>query len=278
MRVFYLHVKGNVSSQFLTALLMAAPLMARSHDVTIHVIGELISKPYIEITLNLMRSFGVEIEQDGWKSFTLRKGQAYRSPGVVHVEGDASSASYFLAAAAIAGGPVRVEGVGKHSIQGDIRFADILEKMGANVVYGDNYIEVSHSGALKAIDEDFNLIPDAAMTVAILALYADGTSLLRNIGSWRVKETDRIAAMETELKKLGAIVESGEDWLKITPPDQIQDATIDTYDDHRMAMCFSLASLCSTEKMGATIRINDPQCVSKTFPEYFQAFNTISSR
>lgn len=273
-----LHVKGNVSSQFLTALLMAAPLMARSHDVTIHVIGELISKPYIEITLNLMRSFGVEIEQDGWKSFTLRKGQAYRSPGVVHVEGDASSASYFLAAAAIAGGPVRVEGVGKHSIQGDIRFADILEKMGANVVYGDNYIEVSHSGALKAIDEDFNLIPDAAMTVAILALYADGTSLLRNIGSWRVKETDRIAAMETELKKLGAIVESGEDWLKITPPDQIQDATIDTYDDHRMAMCFSLASLCSTEKMGATIRINDPQCVSKTFPEYFQAFNTISSR
>lgn len=225
-----------------------------------------------------MRSFGVEIEQDGWKSFTLRKGQVYRSPGVAHVEGDASSASYFLAAAAIAGGPVRVEGVGKYSIQGDIRFADVLEKMGANVVYGDNYIEVSHSGALKAIDEDFNLIPDAAMTVAILALYADGTSVLRNIGSWRVKETDRIAAMETELKKLGASVESGEDWLKITPPEHINDAAIDTYDDHRMAMCFSLASLCSTEKRGATIRINDPQCVSKTFPEYFQAFKAISNK
>ena len=271
-----LHVKGNVSSQFLTALLMAAPLMARTEDVTIHVVGELISKPYIEITLNLMRSFGVEIEQDEWKSFTLRKGQAYRSPGVVHVEGDASSASYFLAAAAIAGGPVRVEGVGKYSIQGDIRFADVLEKMGAKVVYGENYIEVTSGGELKAIDEDFNLIPDAAMTVAILALYADGTSVLRNIGSWRVKETDRIAAMETELEKLGAVVESGEDWLKITPPDRILDAAIDTYDDHRMAMCFSLASLSNARKTGATIRINDPQCVSKTFPEYFQAFAEIS--
>lgn len=271
-----LHVRGNVSSQFLTALLMAAPLMARSHDVTIHVVGELISKPYIEITLNLMRRFGVKIEQDGWKSFTLRKGQAYRSPGTIHIEGDASSASYFLAAGAISGGPVRVEGVGKSSIQGDIRFADVLEKMGANVIYGENYIEASSSGTLKAIDEDFNLIPDAAMTVAILALYANGTSVLRNIGSWRVKETDRITAMETELKKLGAIVESGEDWLKITPPERIQDAVIDTYDDHRMAMCFSLASLSSPEKTGAKIRINDPQCVSKTFPEYFQVFKAIS--
>lgn len=271
-----LHVKGNVSSQFLTALLMAAPLMARSHDVTLHVVGELISKPYIEITLNLMRNFGVEIEQDGWKSFTLHKGQSYRSPGVIHIEGDASSASYFLAAAAIAGGPVRVEGVGKGSIQGDVRFADVLDKMGANVIYGDNFIEVSSGGELKAIDEDFNLIPDAAMTVAVLALFADKTSVLRNIGSWRVKETDRIAAMETELKKLGARVESGDDWLRITPPQRIQDAVIDTYDDHRMAMCFSLASLCSPEKMGAKIRINDPQCVSKTFPEYFQAFREIS--
>ena len=223
-----------------------------------------------------MRSFGVDIEQDGWKSFTLRKGQAYRSPGVVHVEGDASSASYFLAAAAIAGGPVRVEGVGKHSIQGDIRFADVLKKMGANVVYGDNYIEVTSGGVLKAIDGDFNLIPDAAMTIAILALYANGTSTLRNIGSWRVKETDRIVAMETELKKLGAIVESGEDWLKVTPPAHIHDAVIDTYDDHRMAMCFSLACLCSPQKEGANIRINDPQCVSKTFPGYFQAFKAIS--
>ena len=271
-----LYVKGNVSSQFLTALLMAAPLMARSNDIVIHVVGELISKPYIEITLNLMRHFGVKIEQNEWKSFTLRKGQAYRSPEVIHVEGDASSASYFLAAAAIAGGPVRVEGIGIHSIQGDIRFADVLEKMGAKVVYGENYIEVTSDGALKAIDDDFNLIPDAAMTVAVLALYADGTTILRNIGSWRVKETDRIAAMETELKKLGAIVVSGNDWLKITPPDHIHDAAIDTYDDHRMAMCFSLASLCSPEKKGANIRINDPECVTKTFPEYFQAFKQIS--
>ena len=273
-----LKVRGNVSSQFLTALLMASPLMARTHDVTIHVIGELISKPYIEITLNLMRSFGVEVERDGWKSFTLKKGQTYTSPGVVHVEGDASSASYFLAAAAIAGGPVRVEGIGKNSIQGDVRFVDVLEKMGAEVVYGDNFIEVSSGGILKPIDEDFNLIPDAAMTVAMLAVYADGPSVLRNIGSWRVKETDRIAAMATELKKLGGEVETGEDWLKITPGKRIFDAEINTYDDHRMAMCFSLACLCSPNRMGASIRINDPQCVSKTFPDYFHMFSSLSLR
>ena len=272
-----LRVRGNVSSQFLTALLMAAPLMARTDDVTIHVIGELISKPYIEITLNLMRTFGVTVERDGWRAFILRKGQTYRSPGVLHVEGDASSASYFLAAAAIAGGPVRVEGIGRNSIQGDVRFVDVLAKMGAYVEYGDNFIEVRSGDALKGIDEDFNLIPDAAMTVAMLAVYADGPSVLRNIGSWRVKETDRIAAMATELAKLGVGVEAGEDWLKIIPAATIADAEIDTYDDHRMAMCFSLASLSGHGKRGARIRINDPKCVAKTFPEYFQAFASITA-
>lgn len=270
-----LRVRGNVSSQFLTALLMAAPLMARTDDVTIHVIGELISKPYIEITLNLMRTFGVVVERDGWNTFVLRKGQTYRSPGILHVEGDASSASYFLAAAAISGGPVRVEGIGRNSIQGDVRFVDVLAKMGANVEYGDNYIEVKSGNVLKGIDQDFNLIPDAAMTVAMLAVYADGPSVLRNIGSWRVKETDRIAAMATELAKLGVGVEAGDDWLKIVPSDTIVDAEIDTYDDHRMAMCFSLACLSGQGKQGARIRINDPKCVAKTFPEYFQAFATL---
>ncbi|WAW09356.1 3-phosphoshikimate 1-carboxyvinyltransferase [Oxalobacter vibrioformis] len=273
-----LHVKGNVSSQFLTALLMAAPLMARKHDITINVVGELISKPYIEITLNMMRQFGVEIEQDGWKSFTLKKGQAYRSPGVVHVEGDASTASYFLAAGAIAQGPVRVEGIGSTSIQGDVRFAETLQQMGADITYGDNWIEARSSGMLKAIDADFNLIPDAAMTVAMLALHADGVSTLRNIGSWRVKETDRIVAMATELRKLGAIVEEGPDWLRVTPPETIQPAVIDTYDDHRIAMCFSLASLDGASKKGAKIRINDPAAVAKTFPEYFQVFAEIVHR
>jgi 3-phosphoshikimate 1-carboxyvinyltransferase len=271
-----LSVRGNVSSQFLTALLMSAPLMARDHAVTIDVVGELISKPYIEITLNLMRRFGVTVEQDGWQSFTVQPGQRYKSPGSIHVEGDASSASYFLAAGAIAGGPVRVEGVGRNSIQGDVRFADALEQMGATITRGDNWIEASSSGVLKAIDADFNHIPDAAMTIAVAALYADGTSTLRNIASWRVKETDRLAAMATELRKLGATVEEGADYIRITPPDQIKPATIDTYDDHRMAMCFSLASLDGKARRGNAIRINDPKCVAKTFPEYFEAFAGIA--
>jgi 3-phosphoshikimate 1-carboxyvinyltransferase len=271
-------VRGNVSSQFLTALLMAAPLMVRSHDLTIEVVGELISRPYIEITLNLMRRFGVTVERDGWQSFTIAAGQHYVSPGTIHVEGDASSASYFLAAGAIAGGPVRVEGVGKDSIQGDVRFVEALQQMGATITLGDNWIEASSNGVLKAIDADFNHIPDAAMTIAVAALYADGPSVLRNIGSWRVKETDRIAAMAAELRKLGAVVEEGADFLRVTPPAQIQAATIDTYDDHRMAMCFSLASLDGKARRGNQIRINDPQCVAKTFPEYFEAFAKIASR
>jgi 3-phosphoshikimate 1-carboxyvinyltransferase len=268
-------VRGNVSSQFLTALLMAAPLMAKDAAVTIEVVGELISKPYIEITLNLMRRFGVAVEQDGWSAFTVRPGQKYASPGSIHVEGDASSASYFLAAGAIAGGPVRVEGVGRDSIQGDVRFADALEQMGASIVKGDNWIEARSNGPLRAIDADFNHIPDAAMTIAVAALYADGTSTLRNIASWRVKETDRLAAMATELRKVGAIVEEGPDYLRVTPPAQLSPATIDTYDDHRMAMCFSLASLDGAARRGNAMRINDPKCVAKTFPDYFETFASI---
>ncbi len=278
LRPRHMQVRGNVSSQFLTALLMASPLIAREQPLDIEVIGDLISKPYIEITLNLMRRFGVEVERDGWSVFKIAAGQQYQSPGTIHVEGDASSASYFLAAGAIAGGPVRVEGVGKTSIQGDVRFVEALEQMGAQITMGENWIEVSAQGPLKAIDADFNHIPDAAMTIAVAALYADGTSMLRNIASWRVKETDRLSAMATELRKLGALVEEGQDYLRVTPPIVLQPATIDTYDDHRMAMCFSLASLNGVLRDGAQVRINDPQCVAKTFPDYFQAFAGILHR
>ena len=271
-----MQVRGNVSSQFLTALLMAAPLMAKQHAVTIDVVGDLISRPYIEITLNLMRRFGVTVERNGWQSFTVPAGQQYASPNVIHVEGDASSASYFLAAGAIAKGPVRVEGVGQDSIQGDVRFVEALRLMGASVTMGETWIEAKSNGALKAIDADFNHIPDAAMTIAVAALYADGPSTLRNIGSWRVKETDRIAAMATELRKLGATVEESADSLRITPPAQMQSAAIDTYDDHRMAMCFSLASLDGAARKGSKVRINDPKCVAKTFPDYFDAFAKIT--
>ncbi|MDP3785811.1 MAG: 3-phosphoshikimate 1-carboxyvinyltransferase [Undibacterium sp.] len=271
-------VKGNVSSQFLTAMLMAAPLAAKHADVVIDVVGELISKPYIEITLNLMQRFGVVVERDGWQQFTIKAGQHYVSPGIVYVEGDASSASYFLAAGAIAGGPIRVEGVGKNSIQGDVRFAEALEKMGAKISMGENWIEAQGNGVLQAIDMDFNHIPDAAMTIAIAALYANGTTTLRNIASWRVKETDRIVAMATELRKLGAVVEEGRDYLKVTPPPTILAATIDTYDDHRMAMCFALASLDGAARRGAAMRINDPKCVAKTFPEFFETFKKINHK
>ncbi|WP_199052247.1 3-phosphoshikimate 1-carboxyvinyltransferase [Aquitalea sp. ASV15] len=262
-------VKGNVSSQFLTALLMALPLTGET--VTIEVVGELISKPYIEITLNLMARFGVQVERQGWQRFVIPGGQHYISPGEVHVEGDASSASYFLAAGALAGGPVRVEGVGNNSIQGDVKFADTLRQMGVAITMGDNWIEASASGKLKAIDVDLNHIPDAAMTIAIAALAADGTTTLRNIESWRVKETDRLSAMATELRKVGATVEEGQDYIRITPPAQLlADAEIDTYDDHRMAMCFSLVSL-----LGVPVVINDPKCVAKTFPDYFEVLATL---
>ncbi|AKJ68683.1 3-phosphoshikimate 1-carboxyvinyltransferase [Pandoraea thiooxydans] len=274
-----IRVRGDVSSQFLTALLMAAPLLSAAGDgVEIVVDGELISKPYIDITLRLMSRFGVQVQRDGWQRFTvpgIAQGGGYRSPGTIHVEGDASSASYFLAAGAIGGGPVTVEGVGRDSIQGDIRFVDALEQMGARITLGEHSV-VAHgvstaNGKLRAIDMDFNHIPDAAMTIAVAALFADGTSYLRNIGSWRVKETDRLTAMATELRKLGAAVDEGADFLRITPPAKLRrDAAIDTYDDHRMAMCFSLASL-----GGVPVRINDPGCVAKTFPDYFAEFSRI---
>ena len=267
-------VRGDVSSQFLTGLLMALPLTGQT--VKVEVVGELISKPYIEITLAMMERFGVKVERKEWQSFVVLGGQRYKSPGVIFVEGDASSASYFLAAGAIGGGPVRVEGVGKDSVQGDVRFAEELEKMGARITVGDNWMEASapEKGKLKAIELDCNHIPDAAMTLAVAALFADGTTTLRNIASWRVKETDRIAAMATELRKTGATVEEGADYIRITPP-QTQNlsphAAIDTYDDHRMAMCFSLAAF-----GGAGVRINDPSCVAKTFPDYFNMFKNVT--
>jgi len=276
-------VRGDVSSQFLTALLMALPL--RGAGTLVRVGGELISRPYVEITLNLMRRFGVEVEREGWRAFSV-PARPYSSPGEILVEGDASSASYFLAAGAISGlkggGPVRVQGAGRSSIQGDVRFVEVLEQMGAAIAMGEDWIEAAvgseaaASGRLRALDADLNHIPDAAMTAAIAALFADGTSTLRNIGSWRVKETDRIAAMAREMRKLGALVEEGADFLRITPPEASRltpHAVIDTYDDHRMAMCFSLAAL-----GGVPVRINDPKCVAKTFPEYFEVLASISSR
>jgi 3-phosphoshikimate 1-carboxyvinyltransferase len=272
-----IRVRGDVSSQFLTSLLMTLPLLRTASGVTtVQVDGELISKPYIEITIKLMERFGIKVERHGWHQFVVPAGQRYQSPGTIMVEGDASSASYFLAAGALGGGPLRVEGVGRASIQGDVGFADALIKMGANLQMGDDWIEVrgvgNDHGKLDPIDMDFNLIPDAAMTIAVAALFADGTSMLRNIASWRVKETDRIAAMATELRKVGAKVQEGEDFLVVTPPEKlIPNAAIDTYDDHRMAMCFSLVSL-----GGVPIRINDPKCVGKTFPDYFERFTALA--
>ncbi len=264
-------VKGNVSSQFLTGLLLAAPLLGR--DVAIRVVGELISKPYVEITLNLMQRYGVEVAREGWQRFTV-PAATYRSPTAILVEGDASSASYFLAAGALGHGPVRVQGVGRDSIQGDVRFAEALAKMGAEIGFGPDWIEsrLGCADKLHAIDLDCNHIPDAAMTLAVLALFADGASTLRNIASWRVKETDRIAAMATELRKLGATVEEGADFIRVAPPAKLTpNAAIDTYDDHRMAMCFSLVAL-----GGVPVRINEPQCVAKTFPDYFARFAAIT--
>jgi len=263
-----INVRGNVSSQYLSALLIALPL---ARGGTIVVEGELISKPYVNITLNMMRKFGVEVRVNGWRSFDV-PGHTYLAPEEIHVEGDASSASYFLAAGAITGGPVRVTGVGSDSIQGDIRFTEVLEKMGARVEFGPDWIEVTSTGRLKPIDMDLNHIPDAAMTAAVAALFADGPSTIRNIGSWQVKETDRITAMGTELRKLGASVVEGPDFLKITPPAKLKaDVAIDTYDDHRIAMCFSLVAL-----GGVAVTINDPECVAKTFPEYFAVLAAIS--
>lgn len=265
-------IRGDVSSQFLTALLIALPLTRQ--EAVIEVVGELISKPYIEITLNLMAQFGVNVHRDGWQRFTVPANSTYISPKETFVEGDASSASYFLAAGAIAG-KLTVEGVGQTSIQGDIKFADALALMGGVIEYDANHVAASkpNTPKLKAIDLDCNHIPDAAMTLAVLALFADGTTTLRNIASWRVKETDRLTAMATELRKVGATVIEGEDYITITPPEKLTPhAVIETYDDHRMAMCFSLVSLGNTP-----ITINDPNCVAKTFPKYFEIFSSIVS-
>ena len=265
-------VRGDVSSQFLTGLLMAAPLSAPPQGLTIVIDGPLISRPYIDMTLALMQSFGVAVTRHG-DEFVVPRAR-YVSPGRVMVEGDASGASYFLALGALAGGPVRVEGVGRGSIQGDVRFAEALEAMGARVLLSDQYIEASapNSGRLRGIEADFNHIPDAAMTLAVVALFAEGKTTLRNIGSWRVKETDRIVAMATELRKLGAKVDEGPDWLRVHPPAQVREATVDTYDDHRMAMCLSLAAA-----GGVPVHIRDPQCVSKTYPGYFNALASLVS-
>lgn len=262
-------VDGRVSSQFLTALLMMAPLAAQDSEITIE--GDLVSKPYIDITLHLMATFGITIENGDYQRFVIKGGQQYQSPGTYLVEGDASSASYFLAAGAIKGGKVTVTGIGRNSVQGDIRFADVLEKMGAKITWGEDFIACER-GELNAIDMDMNHIPDAAMTIATTALFAKGTTTLRNIYNWRVKETDRLSAMATELRKVGAEVEEGEDFITIKPPAQLQPADIGTYNDHRMAMCFALVALSATP-----VTILDPKCTAKTFPDYFEQLASIST-
>lgn len=272
-------VRGDVSSQFLTALLMALPLVAQ-RDIVIEVVGELISKPYIDITLNLLARFGITVGRDNWQRFTVPAGSAYQSPGEIYVEADASSASYFIALGAISTSKkdsIRIEGLGKNSIQGDIRFVEAAALMGAQIESGSNHLNIRRgSWPLKSIDLDCNHIPDAAMTLAVMALYAQGTTTLRNIASWRVKETDRIAAMACELRKLGATVTEGADFIQVTPPEQLEDwrpASIHTYDDHRVAMCFSLAAFNPARKM---LRIEDPKCVAKTFPDFFETLFSVT--
>ena len=281
-----IQVRGDVSSQFLTALLMALPLAAKTQDIVIEVVGELISKPYIDITLNLLARYGIAVKRDGWQRFTIPQGCSYQSPGTIHVEADASSASYFIALGAIAEGDgIRIQGVGADSIQGDIRFMDAAEQMGAKITSGPNWLEITRGAwPLKGITLDCNHIPDAAMTLAVMALYADGPTTLRNIASWRVKETDRIVAMATECRKLGATVEEGPDWITVHPlpngkhnkasaQGQWKAASIHTYDDHRVAMCFSLAAFNADQ---VPVRIEDPKCVAKTFPDYFEALFSVS--
>ncbi|MDO6686203.1 MULTISPECIES: 3-phosphoshikimate 1-carboxyvinyltransferase [unclassified Agarivorans] len=261
-------IDGSVSSQFLTAFLMAAPYAEQ--DIEISIVGELVSKPYIDITLKMMSAFGIEVENDNYQRFVVKGQQTYTGAGEFLVEGDASSASYFLAAGAIKGGEVKVTGVGKKSMQGDVLFADVLAAMGADIEWGDDYI-IARSGELSAVDLDMNHIPDAAMTIATAALFAKGTTAIRNVYNWRVKETDRLAAMATELKKVGATVVEGHDFIEVTPPAKLNHAAIDTYDDHRMAMCFSLVALSDT-----AVTINDPKCTSKTFPDYFERLQQLS--
>ena len=257
-------VRGDISSQYLTSLLMALPLAPLDSDISI--IGEQVSKPYLDITLDIMEKFGVQASHENYQRFSIPGRQQYKSPEKYLIEGDASSASYFYAAGAIGGGPVTVTGLGRNSVQGDIEFLEVISEMGAVVEKGEKSITVS-GGQLHGIDMDLNHIPDAAMTIAAMALFAEGPTRIRNIYNWRVKETDRLHAMSTELRKLGAVVETGEDFIFIDPPEKITSATIDTYGDHRIAMCFSLAAFGDAE-----ITINDPACVAKTFPTYFELF------
>ena len=273
-------VRGDVSSQFLTALLLALPLVSAQAALTINVDGDLISKPYVEITLKLLARFGIAVQRDGWRRFVIPAGSRYTSPGEIHVEGDASSASYFIALGAIGATreSIRIEGVGAQSIQGDIRFVDAARAMGADVVEGPNWLEVRRGRwPLSAIELDCNHIPDAAMTLAVMALYATGTTRLTNIASWRVKETDRIAAMAAELRQLGAMVTEGADFIAVTPPARWQPAAIRTYDDHRIAMCFSLAAFnaAAGASPAVPVRILDPGCVAKTFPGYFETLFSV---
>ncbi|MEY4156856.1 MAG: 3-phosphoshikimate 1-carboxyvinyltransferase [Pseudomonadota bacterium] len=273
-----IQVRGDVSSQFLTALLMALPLATAQQAITIEVVGELISKPYIDITLNLLARYGIEVQREGWERFTLPQGSQYRSPGEIHVEADASSASYFIALGALASERgIRIHGVGADSIQGDIRFMDAAQAMGAQITSGPNWLEVRRGAwPLKSIDLDCNHIPDAAMTLAVMALYANGPTTLRNIGSWRVKETDRITAMATECRKLGATVDEGQDWIRVhpLPAGQWRAARLHTYDDHRVAMCFSLAAF---NPDAVPVRLEDPGCVAKTFPDYFETLFSVTT-
>ena len=261
-------VQGSISSQYLSSLLMALPMAKKNSIVTVS--GELVSKPYVDITLNLMKNFGVEIHNESYQRFTISGSQSYSSPGRYLIEGDASSASYFFGAAAIKKGPVKVYGLGIKSVQGDYNFLDVIEKMGAKVRRGENWTEVTGSN-LKGIDIDLNHIPDAAMTIATMALFAEGPTKIRNIGNWRVKETDRMHAMREGLVALGAKVLSSEDSILIDPPRRLKDATIKTYGDHRIAMSFSLAALGN-----ATVTIEDPDCTRKTYPDYFKAFASLS--
>ncbi|WP_199611855.1 3-phosphoshikimate 1-carboxyvinyltransferase [Flocculibacter collagenilyticus] len=261
-------VDGSISSQFLTALLMVAPLL--QHETKIEIKGELVSKPYIDITIDIMERFGAVVHNENYQVFRIPGEQRYLSPNEYMVEGDASSASYFLAAAAIKGGTITVHGVGKKSVQGDKAFADVLAEMGAKVEWDDNSISVTGQ-PLNAVDMDMNHIPDAAMTIATTALFAKGTTTIRNIYNWRVKETDRLAAMATELKKVGAIVDEGHDYISITPPQNLAHAEIDTYNDHRIAMCFSLVALSDT-----AVTINEPECTAKTFPSYFEKLSSVA--
>ena len=263
-----IQIKGDISSQYLTALLIAGPIS--NNEFNIEVIGDLISKPYIDITLKLLTKFNIFYNNDNWRLFSLKKDSIYRNPTKIFVEGDASSASYFFAAASLAGS-IEIKGINKDSIQGDLKFLDIISKMGSKIEYKSDSIQVSKASNLKGLEIDCIEIPDAAMTLAIMAVFADKPTKLKNIGSWRVKETDRILAMDNELTKMGVEVSTTHDSMTIFPQKQLNDnISIETYNDHRIAMCFSLFCL-----KNLNITIQDPNCVNKTYPDYFKDLKSV---